>query len=382
MRPTTHRHARAQGSRRGPPEISSPAAARTARSREFARLVTGLAGVAAVFLCNSCVGSNTGGEPASSRCTLAQTDDSAASRARGQLLDASAVNVTAYGAVGDGVTDDTFAFRAALSSGETVVVPRPPAYYRITGTLDVKASLLGVDSPRICLEKPDGTPSRVLIQVKGYAGKQLTVSGLQLDGGWDGKDAPGEWSHGVSITGSEHVIVENCAIANTWGDSVYVGASGGRESADITIRNNSLRDPRRCNVAVVAGRRVQIERNAIAKSNAYVSAVDVEPNNDNGTTVEGVRISLNTIASGKSCAINLYSPPPSTGYQRTVRDVTIERNTISGRCGVFKSAHTGAFDGITVKNNDYKGPWKQFAIIERGIGVATNRVIVEGNTTQ
>jgi hypothetical protein len=48
----------------------------------------------------------------------------------------SAVNVLAYGAAGDGVTDDTAAIQAALSTGRTVYLPKPPVSYLVKGQLN------------------------------------------------------------------------------------------------------------------------------------------------------------------------------------------------------------------------------------------------------
>ena len=65
---------------------------------------------------------------------------------------ASAVSVLDYGAVGDGVTDDTAAVQAAidsiLSSGRRGVVSVPPGTYRLTSTVDidgVSCGLVGED---------------------------------------------------------------------------------------------------------------------------------------------------------------------------------------------------------------------------------------------
>jgi hypothetical protein len=46
-------------------------------------------------------------------------------------------NVKAFGAVGDGLTDDTAAFQAAIDSGIQVVVPRPSQYYKVSNQLTI-----------------------------------------------------------------------------------------------------------------------------------------------------------------------------------------------------------------------------------------------------
>lgn len=62
------------------------------------------------------------------------------------------VSVTDFGAVGDGVTDDTAAFQAALNVGGEISVPEPAVEYLITGTLTVTqpgTALIGGGMPII-----------------------------------------------------------------------------------------------------------------------------------------------------------------------------------------------------------------------------------------
>ena len=45
------------------------------------------------------------------------------------------VSVKDFGAIGDGTTDDTNAFKNALATGKRVYVPQPYNFYKITDTL-------------------------------------------------------------------------------------------------------------------------------------------------------------------------------------------------------------------------------------------------------
>lgn len=64
------------------------------------------------------------------------------------------VNVTEYGAVGNGITDDTAAFKNALAAGKEGVVFVPPAKYQIKESLVLPTStaLVGADSRTAIIE--------------------------------------------------------------------------------------------------------------------------------------------------------------------------------------------------------------------------------------
>lgn len=90
---------------------------------------------------------------------------------------ADAVSVKDFGAVGDGVVDDTIALQAALTSASAVHVP--PGTYRITNTLTVAygKSLIGAGQSSVIVGASNAFD---LIHLpEGYA----TVSGLRLEQG-------------------------------------------------------------------------------------------------------------------------------------------------------------------------------------------------------
>jgi|SRR5271166_562240 len=88
---------------------------------------------------------------------------------------AASVIVSAYGAKGDGVSDDTAAFQRALNSGQEVHVP--PASYAIRGTITMPdgATLIGENNPLLL-----AGPQRLF--VFSSSGKWVTVRGFRIDG--------------------------------------------------------------------------------------------------------------------------------------------------------------------------------------------------------
>lgn len=248
------------------------------------------------------------------------------------------VDVRDHGAVGDGIADDTAAFRAAAATGKGLFVPRPKVAYRLTGYVALRASVRGDGSlPTIRMHGADGDPDqghgRNIFVIHGYTGPGLAVRGLRLDGGWDGVEARGEWSHAIRVTSSRNVVVEDNVIERPYGDCVFIGHYAGTTPsfapADVIVRNNVLSRPRRCAVAIVSGTRIAVTGNRIVKANDYVAAIDLEPDPLGYQHVDGVTITDNEldvapIAFGGG-AVSLHDPAGNRAAPRS-GNVVIARN--------------------------------------------------------
>jgi len=281
--------------------------------------------------------------------------------------DASWVNVRSFGAVGDGVTDDTAAFRNAAATGKQLFVPAPPVAYNLTGVVHLQSSIYGDGSmPLIRMIGSDGDPdqgvTKNILLVSNYQGPGLVVNGLHLDGGWTG-GTNGEWSHGVNVTQSSNVTIQNNLIENAYGDDVFVGAFASPMSDNVLVQSNTLKNPRRCNVAVNGATRVTIRNNSVVKTGTYVSAIDLEPDPLGFQYVRGVSIDGNTFAvvsqDWGAGAISLNNPDgnPSSG------DVSITNNrgswtpaftymdVVSGSGGIVGVVPHLAWYNVTGSNN-------------------------------
>lgn len=88
-------------------------------------------------------------------------------------------NVAEYGAVGDGVTDDTTAIQAAIDSGLPVWLPKPSSKYIITDTLDLRDN----DGLAFVGENPQNTiiqQNTDNIPVLRAGGQRQCIRGLRL----------------------------------------------------------------------------------------------------------------------------------------------------------------------------------------------------------
>lgn len=224
------------------------------------------------------------------------------------------VNVVDYGARGDGVNDDTGAFRSAAATGKQVFVPKPPSFYRLSGTVSLQNTIAGDGSmPLIKMVGANGDANH---QILGYVNQQFAatvyVQGLTLDGQWDGTTTPaGEYAHCLIIAGSSNITVRYNVMRNPMGDCVMLGGDAGQggsasPSHGIHVTDNTLDNPYRCGVAVIYASSYVIQGNTIGKYNTYVSAIDNEPNPDSVSSVSDGTITGNVFDCQHTASVMLY----------------------------------------------------------------------------
>jgi polygalacturonase len=264
---------------------------------------------------------------------------------------ADVADVRAFGATGDGVTDDTAAFQAAAATGKVVFVPQTSAHYKITATIHVSNSIRGDGSlPEIQFHGTTGQESSTMIAVVNYDGPGLTVSGLHLDGGWDQSSANGEWAHNVMLKGSRNVTIEDNVLERAEGDNVFLGGEWNpNPSRNIVIRNNQLLTPRRCAVALIWADGVTITGNTIQKPSSYVTAIDAEPNPNGYETVWNVTISNNHFDTAAG-AVMLYNMPANAPAGGIGGNISITGNR--GNAAFFFTQVNGGSGWSNISRSD------------------------------
>ncbi len=150
----------------------------------------------------------------------------------------SVISVKDKGAVGDGTTDDTAAFRAAvagLPNGTgTVLVPTPPVAYLLSGkiTLPTKVSIVG-DEQRSWIKTAAGTYTLFSITGSFTTVKNLFIDDTNKSGGVDISIDCG--SHGPG-SGLNHIIIENITVLSSYGVVADSGSGQGLYQ-DCIVRN-------------------------------------------------------------------------------------------------------------------------------------------------
>lgn len=228
-----------------------------------------------------------------------------------QQTDRFVINVRDFGAVGDGVTDDTSAMQAAFdrASGKTVLIP--------SGTYLVSADLQVKSKSTI---RGDGYGS--LLKLKGAA---LVVSGL-IQGGhvdyWSLRDfqvtRSGAVGPAIRLTGDDAVGGNKGAIRG-YTENVYVSGSTGdciefSNAYLITNTNLNLRNCVGSGLNFKRGIHGRVSANAIQfiggeiqQNGQAISADSVAAVTFIGTAIEGNKVGVDLINNNRSVSfINSY----------------------------------------------------------------------------
>src|SRR5215472_10494219 len=144
-----------------------------------------------------------------------------------------------YGAVGDGSTDDTAAFQAAINAAVAVrgrvLVPPSATRYVIAGQLDFTAA--GADGVELVGSGPGangGSGAASVLQFSGTTSPLIKASGR---GGQRFKDLQILFSNNsfvgtvLDLSGSSLAVVENCYLGKSGGSTAIAGLLIGLDNA-------------------------------------------------------------------------------------------------------------------------------------------------------
>ena len=243
------------------------------------------------------------------------------------------VSVKDFGAVGDGVTDDTAAIQAALDSGAGQVT-FPDGTYLISAQIEPESNqtLLGTGGT---LTMVNGTFDQgVYVDTK----PNVRIDGLRIIGASGGNSfdqailvvgstnvtiencliqdigneaaSPNEYGHGIEIDGSSvNVKIINNTIKNIKGFGQFRGDGiTVRSSFNTLIQGNTIDTNRRMQIAVIDDAiDVKIISNHLL--NGYLAGIDIEPNSVNTTgeiTIQGNTIRNFGIKPGATIGAQFY----------------------------------------------------------------------------
>lgn len=152
------------------------------------------------------------------------------------------VSVFDFGAIGDGVADDTAALSLAFSSGKKVFVPRPSAFYKTTATVNFTSqTTIDFQDELTEIRMVSGTGFVLKCdggQVESFAMKQVRISGGTVSGG-----NPSTGEYNMNCDGGLHARGVYVVCLNNFHSKAFRKATA-RAALLENVFNFSIRDSR------------------------------------------------------------------------------------------------------------------------------------------
>lgn len=269
-------------------------------------------------------------------------------RARGPAIR----NVRDYGALGDGVHDDTAAIQAAINAlpadGGTVLVP--PGTYMVDTTrkINLRSSMLLLMDPDAILKAKTASVARHYI-LYVYNKADVEIAGGQLVGERDthvyATSSTDEWGHGIQILGGQRVTVRDLRVSRCTGDGVCIGGS----ASDVVIANIVSTQNRRQGLSITNCSNIRVYGSEFShtQGTAPECGIDIEP--DAGYSCANVWIENCRMHNNAKYGINIWQRVSTV----SVRRCTLEAN---GSLGMSTSGCSNIeFTSNLVRNNSATG---------------------------
>ena len=244
------------------------------------------------------------------------------------VIDSSVVvSVKQHGAKGDGVTDDTAAFTSAIAAlGACGTLYVPNGKYLVDGAVNLVSNMAIVGGANVeIIRKPNALNVYEVLALHNV--ENVVVSNLIVRGERaTHTGTEGEWGNVVSMKGAKNVRIENCLIADGWGDGVYIG-TGNEGCENISIINCEIENNRRNGVSVVNVEHLHIKGCTVSNTQGTSPqmAIDFEGN----TADEGALYAVI-----EDCVFRDNKFGVGTGNGSCAYDVIVKNCTFYGQQGM------------------------------------------------
>lgn len=197
-------------------------------------------------------------------------------------------NVKDYGALGNGVKDDTLSIqkvidRVSKNGGGIVEIPRGRYAIDATKSITLKNNItLKFDPGTELFAIPNSSENYSVINIHDVENVSLIGEMTIIGEREHHKGERGEWGFGISIRGSNNIYIEKPRIKDFWGDGIYIGSTAKQNySKHITILNPICENNRRQGITIISAIDLDIINPQIFSTKGIPPeyGIDLEPNN-------------------------------------------------------------------------------------------------------
>lgn len=281
-------------------------------------------------------------------------------------------DITRFGAIGDGKTDDTASIQASLNKaaengGGIVYIPEGTYMVRVTDADGEQTATapwvttrgLKVDSnTTLVFDKnaklsaiPNNSWSYTMFNLKDV--HDVNILGGELIGDRANHDTKytqsfrrspsyqGETGWGILLAGSQNVKIIGNNIHDFWGDGIDLYGENGldKNNENITIKDNVIDHNRRQGISIENADGVLIEGNTISNTNGTTpqSGIDIEPTDWANTSMRkanNITIRNNTFKNNNGSGVQTYGMSShAEGFENgptEISNLVIDQNIFDG----------------------------------------------------
>ena len=298
------------------------------------------------------------------------------------------VSVKDFGAVGDGVTDDTAAIQAAVSAANRIYFPS--GTYLCDGQIALRSNVtlcgdgmnvtkvkkVTTDYGGVFVANSDSTTE----QIKNIVLQDLTVFDDVVTLGFS------EQQHLVSLHGVDNVQINRVEFYGFRGDGLYIGewneAVRTRVNTNILVSDcvfDGVNKDNRNGISVITGDGITIVNNMFKNTTKsdMPGAIDLEPDASTTSIIKNVVVSGNRFFNigGNVGAVCAVIPATVAEFQ----NITVTSNSFDTCGDIFAVVHqrsTTEYQNVIFSNNSATNSERSFVLT----GATTRGVSISGNT--
>ncbi|GGA42581.1 right-handed parallel beta-helix repeat-containing protein [Dyella nitratireducens] len=282
------------------------------------------------------------------------------------------VNVRDFGAMGNGVTDDTAAIQAAIdalpASGGTVVVPTGTYMIDATKSINMRSNTrLSLWGDAYLQAIPNNADFAAV--VKAWNVNNVEILGGYIVGERSQHLGTNGMGYGISIQEANQVYVHDMTLSNNWGDGVLVGTTFGWRTftppSGVTLTRVIANNNRRQGLSITAANQVYVVNSSFTGSNgtAPQAGIDIEPQTLGPTSQ--VRIENSVMSNNVGNGLEVHD---------NVSDVVVTSDAAENNQGY--GVFTLGTDNVTITNDTLS----QNYLFGVDIDANTNTVQLTNNT--